>query len=56
MAMILGASVLKCSTIRPKGNYTEVNTKHPANELKFLYILQMGFKNRNIETYFLPVV
>lgn len=55
MAMILGASVLKSSTIYPKGNYIEVNTKHLANELKFLFILQVGFKNRNIKTHFLPV-
>lgn len=52
----LGASVLKCATIYQKGNCIQVNTKHPAIELQFLYVLQMGFKNKYIKTKLLPGV
>lgn len=49
MTMILGASVPNCSTIYPKANFIQVNNKHPAIELQFLYILQLGFQNQKYQ-------
>lgn len=52
LTVILGASVLNCSTIYPKGNCIQVNTKHPATELQFLSILQLDFQNQKYQKSF----